>query len=74
MYKPSAETVESLQTALKVQQEKAAKREGAAAFHAKKIPLAVECKSPQEKQALQANFPVYPCRSDLAWEIKALMQ
>jgi hypothetical protein len=74
VYKPSAEAVESLQTALKAQQEKAAKREGAAAFHAKKIPLAVECKSPQEKQALQANFPVYPRRSDLVREVKALMQ
>jgi len=59
---------------LKAQQEKAAKGEGAAACYAKKAPLAIECKSPQEKQALQANFPVYPCRSDLAWEIKGLMQ
>jgi hypothetical protein len=59
---------------LKAQQEKAAKREGAAAFYAKKVHLALECKYPQEKQALQANFPVYPRLSDLVREIKALMQ
>jgi len=58
---------------LKAQQEKAAKREGAAAFYAKKAHLALACKSPQEKQALQANFPVYPRRSDLVREVKALM-
>jgi hypothetical protein len=59
---------------LKAQQEKTAKNEGAAVFHAKKGLLAVECKFPKEKQALQANFPVYPRRSDLALGIKALMQ
>jgi hypothetical protein len=66
--------VESLRTALKAQQETAAKKEGAAVFHAKKGYLAVECKFPREKQVLQANFPVYPRRSDLAPGIKALMQ
>jgi hypothetical protein len=59
---------------LKAQQEKAAKREGAAAFYAKKAHVALECKSPQEKQALQVNFPVYPRRSGLAREVKALLQ